>query len=85
MRPSMLDPVRGAILAWLETEPDLSAVAVLARLAAAHPERFRPGHLRTVQRFVGARRVAMARDALLGRPAAAPRPNDTANPGSIPT
>jgi hypothetical protein len=84
-RPSMLDPVRDAILAWLEAEPDLSAVAVLGRLAAAHPQRFRPEHLRTVQRFVGARRVAIARDALLGKPAATRPPYDTANPGSIPT
>jgi hypothetical protein len=88
-RPSMLDPVRDQILAWLDAEPDLSAVVVLQRLITAAPDRFRPEHLRTVQRFVATRRAAIARDVLLGKaaitaPALAPA-DDVGSLGSFPS
>ena len=51
-RPSMLDPHRGAIQEWLDAEPAITAVEVLARLKAHHPGRFTDIHLRTVQRAV---------------------------------
>ena len=51
-RPSMLDPHRGAIDGWLDAEPAITAVEVLARLKARHPDRFTDVHLRTVQRAV---------------------------------
>jgi hypothetical protein len=96
-RPSMLDPMRDQILAWLEAEPDLSAMVALQRLLTSHPEQFRPEHLRTVQRFLRSRRAMMAREVLLGGPAAPlPTPagvgsgasqpeRDSLGPGSIST
>ena len=51
-RPSMLDPLRGAIDGWLDAEPAITAVEVLARLKAGHPDRFTDAHLRTIQRAV---------------------------------
>ena len=70
MRPSVLDAVRERIVAWLDEQPSLTAVAVLERLREIDPERFKPAHERTVQRFVKARRAAMAREVLLGTPPA---------------
>ena len=70
VRPSVLDGVRERIVAWLDEQPSLTAVAVLERLREIDPERFQPGHERTVQRFVKARRAAMAREVLLGTPPA---------------
>ena len=70
VRPSVLDAVRERIVAWLDEQPSLTAVAVLERLREIDPERFKPAHERTVQRFVKARRAAMAREVLLGTPPA---------------
>jgi hypothetical protein len=61
VRPSMLDPLRDGIEAWLRAEPALSAPAVLARLREIAPERFEAKHLRTVQRFVKSWRAEQAR------------------------
>jgi len=66
VRPSMLDAVRDQLLAWLEVQPALTAVAALNRLRALHPDRFTTDHLRTVQRFMKVRRLTMAREVLLG-------------------
>ena len=67
-----MDVVRDQLLAWLEAQPSLTAVATLDRLRAPHPDRFTTDHLRTVQRFMKVRRLTMARDVLLGPlPAAA--------------
>jgi hypothetical protein len=66
----MLDAVRHQMLAWLEAQSALSAVDALERLRELHPDRFRADHLRTVQRFMKARRAAMAREVLLGPPPA---------------
>jgi len=66
VRPSMLDAVRDQLLAWLEAQPALTAVAALDRLRALHPDRFTTDHLRTVQRFMKVRRLTMAREVLLG-------------------
>ncbi|TPG44318.1 transposase [Roseomonas nepalensis] len=68
VRPSIMDGVRERITAWLEVQPALTAVAILARLREADPDRFQARHERTVQRFVKLRRAAMARDVLLGGP-----------------
>ena len=46
-RPSMLDPHRGTIEEWLDAEPAITAVDVLARLKARDPDRFADAHLRT--------------------------------------
>ena len=66
VRPSMLDTVRDQLLAWLEEQPALTAVAALDRLQALHPGRFTADHLRTKQRFMKVRRLTMAREVLLG-------------------
>jgi hypothetical protein len=68
VRPTMLDGVRERIIAWLDAQPALTAVAVLERLREIDPARFRPEHVRTVQRFVRLRRAMMAREVLLGPP-----------------
>jgi hypothetical protein len=98
VRTSMLDAVRDQLLAWLEAQPALTAVAALDRLRELHPDRFSADHLRTMQRFMKVRRLTMAREVLLGpSPAptglvadaistdgAAPRESDTEIVGSIP-
>jgi hypothetical protein len=66
VRPSMLDAVRDQLLAWLEAQPTLTAVAALERLRQLHPDRFTADQLRTVQRFMKTRRLAMAREMLRG-------------------
>ena len=66
VRPSMLDAVRDQLLAWLEAQPALTAVAALERLRVLHPDQFTANHLRTVQRFMKVRRLTMAREVLLG-------------------
>ena len=48
----MLDDHRGAVEGWLDAEPAITAVEVLARLKALHPRHFTHTHLRTVQRAV---------------------------------
>jgi hypothetical protein len=60
-RPSMLDEVQDQIRAWLDGEPTLSALEVLARLKSTRPEQFSDRHLRTVQRAVKAWRGHQAR------------------------
>ena len=66
VRTSMLDAVRDQLLAWLDAQPALSAVDALERLRGLDPDRFSADHLRTVQRFMKARRGTMAREVLLG-------------------
>lgn len=59
-RPSMLDPHRDEINGWLDAAPTITAVDVLARLKALHPDRFTDNHLRTAQRMVKAWRADQA-------------------------
>ncbi len=66
VRPSMLDTVRDQLLAWLEEQPALTAVAALNRLQGLHPDRFTADHLPTMQQFMKVRRLTMAREVLLG-------------------
>src|SRR5512132_2392333 len=64
-RPSMLDAFHDQIRAWLDREPALTAVAVLARLKTTCPEPFTDRHLRTVQRAVKAWRAHQAHRIIL--------------------
>ena len=57
----MLDPHRAEIEAWLEARPEMTAVDVLARLRARHPDRLAGVHLRTMPRLVKAWRAEQAR------------------------
>lgn len=59
-RPSMLDPHRVEIEAWLDARPEMPAVEALARLKERHPDRFADLHLRTTQRLVKAWRADQA-------------------------
>lgn len=60
-RPSMLDPHRGEIDRWLDVEPAITGVDVLARLKARYPDRFTDNHLRTTQRMVRSWRADQAK------------------------
>ena len=48
----MLEPHRIEIEAWLDAQPAMTVVDVLARLKDRHPDRFKASHLRTIQRLV---------------------------------
>ena len=57
------DPFEGVwsdVPAWLQEDPDSTAVALLSRLQAAQPDRFGRAHLRTLQRRVQKWRSIMA-------------------------
>jgi len=49
------------VLSWLEAEPDVTAKALFIRLLELHPDDFKPGQLRTLQRRVREWRQRMAR------------------------
>lgn len=59
-RPSMLDSLRVEIDGWLDAEPAITAIDVLARLKARHPDRFTDNRLRTTRRVVKAWRADQA-------------------------
>ena len=73
-RGSMMDGVADEVRSWMAVTPGISAEAVLVRLAALYPDRFRPSQLRTVQRAVKAwrREQAWRTLALVGSPAEPP-------------
>ena len=57
------DPFEGVwcdVLGWLQADPDTSAMALLGRLQADHPDRFSRANLRTLQRRVQQWRGIMA-------------------------
>ena len=60
-RPDPSEGVWQDILAWLETEPDITAKIILDRLCSQQPRRFSDHHLRTLQRGVKKWRGVMAR------------------------
>ncbi len=76
-RPSMLEPHRIEIEAWLDAQPAMTAIDVPARLECRHPDRFEASHLRAMQRLVkgwqadrATRIVRHGRDALTPLPIA---------------
>ena len=57
------DPFEGVwcdVLEWLQEDPDASAMALLGRLQADHPDRFSRANLHTLQRRVQRWRGIMA-------------------------
>ena len=60
-RPARLDPHRSEIDAWLDAEPAITAVEVLARLTTRYPDRFTAKHLRSTQKMVRAWRTEQAK------------------------
>ena len=50
------------MLVWLQTEPDATGKALMARLQAEHPDRFSAAQLRTMQRRVKQWRCIMAKE-----------------------
>ena len=57
------DPFEGVwfdVLEWLQEDPDASAMVLIGRLQADHPDRFSRANLRTLQRRVQQWRGIMA-------------------------
>ena len=61
-RKDPFEGVWGNVLVWLQTEPDATSKALMARLQAQHPDRFSEAQLRTMQRRVKERRGIMAKE-----------------------
>lgn len=51
---------------WLQEEPDATAKSLFERLRSQHPDRFKGGQLRTLQRRVREWREVMARQLVYG-------------------
>jgi hypothetical protein len=58
--PSMLDPHVALIESWLAAEPQLTAIAIVGRLADLHPSQFGKKQHSTVQRLLRALRKSAA-------------------------
>ncbi len=61
-RKDPFEGVWGNVLVWLQTEPDATSKAMMARLQAEHPDRFSEAQLRTMQRRVKEWRGIMAKE-----------------------
>ena len=61
-RKDPFEGVWGNVLVWLQTQPDATSKALMARLQAEHPDRFSEAQLRTMQRRVKEWRGIMAKD-----------------------
>lgn len=83
-RPSMLDPHRADIEAWLAAQPAMTAVEVLSRLKQRHPDRFSDNHLRTIQRMVKLWRALEAAKIIRSATAALALEERSARPASPP-
>lgn len=58
--PSKLDPHVALIEGWLATEPQLTAIAIVGRLAELHPDQFGKKQHSIVQRLLRASRKSAA-------------------------
>ena len=61
-RKDPFEGVWGNVLVWLQTEPDATGKALMARLQSKHPDRFTGAPLRTMQRRVKGWRGIMAKE-----------------------
>ena len=61
-RKDPFEGVWGNVLVWLQTEPDATSKALMARLQAEHPDRLSEAQLRTMQRRVKEWRGIMAKE-----------------------
>ena len=61
-RKDPFEGVWGNVLVWLQTEPDATGKALMARLQSKHPDRFTEAQLRTMQRRVKEWRGMMAKE-----------------------
>ena len=61
-RKDPFEGVWGNVLVWLQTEPDATGKALVARLQSKHPDRFTEAQLRTMQRRVKEWRGIMAKE-----------------------
>ena len=64
--PDPFEGVWGQVLLWLQEEPDATAKVLFERLRSQHPDRFKAGRLRTLQRRVREWRAGMARQLVYG-------------------
>ena len=72
--PSKLDPHLATIEGWLAAEPQLTALAIVGRLSANHPEQFGTKQHSIVQRLLRALRRKAAEQLVAQEPPATPRP-----------
>ena len=79
-RLARLDPHRSEIDAWLDAEPAITAVEVLARLTTRYPDRFTAKHLRSTQKMVRAWRTDQAKRVIRSGTAALEAAIATAEP-----
>jgi Integrase core domain len=68
--PSKLDPHVALIEVWLAAEPQLTAIAIVGRLAERHPEQFDKKQHSTVQRLLRALRKTAVQRLIAETPAA---------------
>ena len=80
-RKDPFEAVWPEILAWLEAEPDSTGKELFDRLRQAHPNKFEPGQLRTLQRRVKDWRMAAARRLLFADYTTQPPSAATSSPG----
>jgi hypothetical protein len=67
--PSKLDPHMALIEVWLAAEPQLTAIAIVGRLAERHPEQFGKKQHSTMQRLLRALRKTAAQRLIAETPA----------------
>ena len=79
--PSLLDPHADDIAHWLTTEPRITALVIVARLAERCPGQFGAPQHTTVQRLLKALRRKAAGALMVGEKAAVPRPSTIAEHG----
>ena len=68
-RKGPFEGVWGNVPVWLQTEPDATSKALMARLQAEHPDRFSEAQLRTMQRRVKEWHGIMAKELVYAGPA----------------
>lgn len=60
-RKDPFEAVWPEVIGWLEEEPDATAKELMQRLKAKHPDQFKDGQIRTLQRRIRQWRKVMAR------------------------
>ena len=61
-RKDPFEGIWGEVLVWLQTEPDATGKALMARLQSEHSDRFSEAQLRTMPRRLKERRGIMAKE-----------------------
>jgi hypothetical protein len=80
--PSKLDPHVALIAGWLAAEPQLTAIAIVGRLADLHPDQFDKKQHSIVQRLLRALRKSAAQRSI-AEMAAEAHENVAQSPGAV--